>query len=148
MKTKNHIFLFLLFFLFSFNLIAKKEPPTSKISLHFLKKYINIQLKGKYFVSYLSKTDYSFQGIIQEIKTKRGFPFFIKFIKDPEKEKNKKYKYKFNDFPADKKEDGTIIVKISDNIIVGVGRPLKGFGNPIDILKMLDLKTAIEKAGK
>jgi hypothetical protein len=150
MKIRKILIIILIFMFFNVFLYSEKEPPTAKISAHFLKKYINVQLKGRYFVSYLSKSDFSFRGIIQKIDNRRGYPFFIKFIdeqKEKDEEKNK-YRYKFNGFPANKEKDGTIIVKIAKNIIVGVGKPLKGYGDPIDILKMLDIKTALDKAGK
>ncbi len=149
MKIRKIPVLIMIFVFISIPLSSENEPPTSKISPRFLKKYMNAQLKGKYFVSYISKTDYSFNGIIQKIDDGAGYPFFIKFIKEEKVEKDKeKYRYKFNGFPADKRKDGTIIVQIAKNIIVGVGRPLKGYGNPIDILKMLDIKNALDKAGK
>jgi len=147
MKIKKFVL-----FLFILSLILPvfsedSKNPVDTISLHFLRKYLNVQLKGLYTVSYIGKTKRGVSGIIQRKEDRIAFPFFINFLKPGEK-KEDDYPYKFKGLPANKLKDGTIIVKINDLIEVGVKKPLNGYGNPVNVLKLLDVSTAIEKATK
>ncbi len=148
MINKKKIIIFFVLIVVGFMLFSEeKKSPVDSISLHFLRKYLNSQLKGYYFVAYIGKTKNGVSGIIQRNSDRIAFPFFVNFIKPGEK-KDEDYPYKFKGLPANKLKDGTIIVKINDIIEVGVKKPINGYGNPLDVLKLLDVSTAIEKASK
>ncbi len=149
LKERKILLILLILFIFEPAILSAGESknPVDAISLHFLKKYLNAQLKGKYFVAYISKTKTGVNGIIQSNSNRIAFPFFINFIK-PGDRKDEDYPYKFKGLPANKLKDGTIIVKIKDFLEIGVKKPINGYGNPINVLKMLNVSEAIEKASK
>ncbi len=148
MNYKRKIFIFFIILVIAFPAFPEEQKnPVDSISLHFLRKYLNSQLKGLYFVAYIGKTKNGVSGIIQRKSDRIAFPFFINFLK-PGDRKEKDYPNKFKGLPANKLEDGTIIVKINDLLEVGVKKPINGYGNPVNVLKLLDVSTAIEKASK
>ncbi len=151
MRRKKRFFFVILFIFIFLNFIyvfgEESKNPVDAISLHFLKKYLNSQLKGLYFVSYISKTKSGVSGIIQRNSDRIAFPFFINFLR-PGDRKEEDYPYKFKGLPANKLKDGTIIVRVNDILEIGVKKPINGYGNPINVLKLLNVSEAVEKASK